>query len=62
MRIKESFFDIIYNSVGPKYSELKPERCLVRAFFEKEEQKPKHLRQTSCMISCPCSQCNPGIL
>lgn len=38
------------------------EYCAVRAFFEHEAQKSPHLRQTSCMISCRCSRCNPYTL
>jgi len=35
------------------------EPCLIRAFFESEQKKPPAQRQTSCMISCPCSRCTP---
>lgn len=38
------------------------ERCLIQQFFEREQQKPEHLRAKSCLIFCPCSKCNPARL
>jgi hypothetical protein len=36
--------------------------CMIRNFFEEQQLKPIHLRQTFCMISCPCENCSPGRL
>jgi hypothetical protein len=36
--------------------------CLIDAFFRREAEKPEHLRETSCMISCTCRKCNPARL
>ncbi len=38
------------------------ESCIVRKFFEEQQLKPVHLRQSFCMISCPCENCSPGKL
>lgn len=42
--------------------ELAEQPCLIKAFFDREKQKPIEQRATSCMICCPCSRCNPGRL
>jgi hypothetical protein len=38
------------------------DECLVRKFFEEEAKKPIGQRSSSCLISCPCSKCNPATL
>lgn len=36
--------------------------CLIDAFFNREAEKPEHLRKNYCHISCPCRKCKPATL
>ena len=47
--------DFMKQEVSP-LSEVK-EFCAMDAFFEKEKQKPEHLRQRGACLVCNCPKC-----